>query len=278
MGKGANNVCSLKYDFISHRYKNAKISFHADNCKGQNKNCTNYWFDCWLITLGILLQLTQSFMIAGHTKNYNDRVFGCVKREYFRSDIFNIPDFVDCTKKCAEGSIPVVTEPESGVRFFHWHGFLFQFFKPIAQISKVHQWRPEVVVNEEGVERVVLKVKNDVDDVNFSDRVVMKTDITLDHIRHPERHGRLPLEAFELKREPISLKRANYLQKTIRPLVNFRNAKKSENFMPRNIEPSFDRNQPVASVFDEEVLEAAAKADAAAKGADDADNVVEIDA
>ena len=86
-GKTANEVGSMLYHVIQmhrqdYRFQNCRrLSLHADNCGGQNKNRSMVWFFALLVILGEFDNIELYFLAAGHTKNRCDAAFGFTKRK-----------------------------------------------------------------------------------------------------------------------------------------------------------------------------------------------------
>lgn len=57
------------------------LQLHAENCGGQNTNRFIVWFLIWRVTIQVETDIIIYFLIGGHTKNWCDGAFGCVKLE-----------------------------------------------------------------------------------------------------------------------------------------------------------------------------------------------------
>ena len=69
IGKGGNCIISLLHHFLAHHnLGETSLTFHADNCSGQNKNRFVMQYLAWRVMTGLNQRIEISFMMVGHTK------------------------------------------------------------------------------------------------------------------------------------------------------------------------------------------------------------------
>jgi hypothetical protein len=106
--KGGNNVASLIMKHIKEmRQKSVtgedkerdELNIVMDNCTGQNKNRMVLRLAPLLIEMEWYLNVNLIFLVAGHTKNAADRLFNLLKKEYRRSNIYNMEMLISALNK-----------------------------------------------------------------------------------------------------------------------------------------------------------------------------------
>lgn len=128
---GPDTVCSCLYHKIKDKAAVIKkLSFHADNCPGQNKHQTMMHFLMWLIATGQLDYVELEFMEKGHTKCQCDRCFGLGKKALRRHDFDSMQQIGDIINKSSKyNKVQHVVDPSSGQQIVTWYSWK-QFFKP----------------------------------------------------------------------------------------------------------------------------------------------------
>lgn len=117
-----------------------KLSLHADNCAGQNKNRFILMYLCWRVIVRLSESIFLHFMIAGHTKNVVDGAFGHVKRKLKIRDTRTPREMMSVIEDSSENSLCI---PSADVLWRQWKVFLEKFFKiPNGfSITKFHTFR-----------------------------------------------------------------------------------------------------------------------------------------
>ena len=84
--KGANAICTylwseiLSFKTSGHPAASArKLLIQVDNASGENKNKYVFGFLAWLVALGLFDEVEANFLIAGHTHDIIDSLFGELK-------------------------------------------------------------------------------------------------------------------------------------------------------------------------------------------------------
>jgi hypothetical protein len=99
--KGGNNVASLimkhiiDRDWHKERGGRGELNIIMDNCAGQNKNKMVLRLAPFLVELGWYQKVNMIFLVAGHTKNAADWLFNLLKKEYQKSNIYNMQQLVN---------------------------------------------------------------------------------------------------------------------------------------------------------------------------------------
>jgi hypothetical protein len=93
--KGGNNVASLIMKHIIDKgwnvpHRGEELNIIMDNCAGQNKNRMVLRIAPLLIELNWYYKVNMIFLVAGHTKNAADRLFNLLKKEYRKTNIYNM--------------------------------------------------------------------------------------------------------------------------------------------------------------------------------------------
>ena len=144
IGKGANCIISLLHHFLSHHnLGEINLTFHADNCSGQNKNRYVMQYMAWRVLAGLNKSIEISFLLVGHTKFAPDWCFGLLKRRFRRANVGCLQDIVDVTNSSAEVNHAQLVANEDGtviVPQYDWANFFAPFFKrnAFAGIKALH--------------------------------------------------------------------------------------------------------------------------------------------
>jgi hypothetical protein len=101
--KGGNNVASLILKHLidkgwtgnRHNKYAEELNIIMDNCAGQNKNRIVLRLAALLVELRWYGQVNLIFLVAGHTKNAADRLFNLLKKEYRKSNIYNMEQLME---------------------------------------------------------------------------------------------------------------------------------------------------------------------------------------
>ena len=95
--KGGNVVASLLYKFLKEKgwldqEKGARkqLTLVMDNCSGQNKNRMVLHFAVLLVELDFYIRVEVFFLVTGHTKNCNDRLFNLLKQVYRKQNMYTM--------------------------------------------------------------------------------------------------------------------------------------------------------------------------------------------
>ena len=108
---GANTVASLLHDFFSrHGHGESECVLHADNCGGQNKNCTIVAYLAWRVVVGLHRKISLSFMVAGHTRCLVDGCFGLLKQKFRQSDVYTLQQLSEVVNSSAMCNVSVVVD------------------------------------------------------------------------------------------------------------------------------------------------------------------------
>ena len=144
-GKGSSEVVSLLYRFLVKErnpvYASPHVTFHADNCVGQNKNRTVVHFFLWCMATRLLESIDMQFLVKGHTKFSPDGGFGMIKRQYCRANIFTIQQVAqavqDSTATTQRNTARIVEQDTFG----DWKTALRQYFLPFKGIADCAAFR-----------------------------------------------------------------------------------------------------------------------------------------
>ncbi|CAH1171175.1 unnamed protein product [Phaedon cochleariae] len=80
--RGANEICSCVYKFITEHRDRNDIIFYSDNCVGQNKN--KFIFGMYLYCVQHfedIHSISHKFLIVGHTQNEGDSMHATIEKE-----------------------------------------------------------------------------------------------------------------------------------------------------------------------------------------------------
>lgn len=207
-GKGANATVSMLDHFLSsHGVHETKLSLHADNCVGQNKNNVLMQYLLWRVMTGLNETITLSFMLVGHTKFAPDRFFGLIKRRYRHTPVYSINDMVKVVQSStvAGGNIVQLTKDVNGERqvtWRNWKSFLSNLFRNIPGVTAYHHFH----FDTHNPGEVVLK--------EFADSTE-----TVVNMCNPETEFELDPDSLPEEIQPagMDLKRRWYLYDEIRP-------------------------------------------------------------
>lgn len=145
MGKGSNTIVSmLHHFFVNHGLGEKIVHLHADNCGGQNKNCTMVQYLLWRVMTGQHDEITLSFMIPGHTKFSPDWCFGLLKKCYQRTKVGGLADLAQVVESSSTVNFAQLTGSEDGrviVTSYDWQSFFAQHFTKVVGIKKLHHLR-----------------------------------------------------------------------------------------------------------------------------------------
>jgi hypothetical protein len=115
VAKGANATLSMVHNTLIKRCRGEKrLKITCDNCSGQNKNNTSFFYYCWLTLNGTYDFVEVNFMIPGHTKFICDRYFGLLKTLYCKTRINTIDDVVRVVMHSTKGGINKAIRYQSG--------------------------------------------------------------------------------------------------------------------------------------------------------------------
>jgi hypothetical protein len=109
----------------------------ADNCSSQNKNYAMLYYLCLRIVLGLERHIVLHFLVAGHTKNACDELFGRLKKGVKASDIYVPQQIVEF---CSSAKDSVVYEGKA-IPFLDFTKFLERHFNhPSAFKITAYHW------------------------------------------------------------------------------------------------------------------------------------------
>ncbi|XP_061170719.1 uncharacterized protein LOC133180166 [Saccostrea echinata] len=158
---GPDSVISMiDWSFSQYGTGDRKITIHADNCSGQNKNQFVIGYLMWRIMTGQQDEITYMMQVPGHTRCIIDGGFALIKKLYRRSDC----DSIDQLERIVEQS----SVANSTVRYPAWQwrerkAFLSEYFKPLKGIRKYHHFcfqstEPGTVTVKESVSSEEMKI------------------------------------------------------------------------------------------------------------------------
>lgn len=136
IGKGAVSIITyLDAFFASKGVGEKRVSLHADNCTGQNKNRFLLFYLAWRTMVGLHTKISFSFMVPGHTKFRPDAYFGLFKIAYRKWKADWLKDAIACAKAATQGDklIPeyygkVLGLKENRFEYRAWDSFLDRYF------------------------------------------------------------------------------------------------------------------------------------------------------
>jgi len=196
-----------------------RLILHADNCSGQNKNNSVLRYLLWRIIMGFNDTIAYFFMVAGHTKNEVDGLFGCIKRNLYRQqEVITPAQLVEVTKHSITSSNITVTRGRD-MLWFDWASFLDQFFVRFYGIFSKHvlYFSREHPTGIMAVDDVGHMVSND----DYTE--LLKPGVSLEAVVNPAAHGLRPLSDFVLGHLPLNVDRHKQLTYDIHALIEGRN-------------------------------------------------------
>jgi len=144
-GKGSNEVSTMVIDYLDRNLIGTKhLHLWADNCGGQNKNCTVIQLMAYLVIFGtttghIFESIEYKFQIKGHTRNSVDRGFGQITNAYSRNEVWSPSEY----KKLIDNINSNICVNFENETFFDWSSFLTQLFVKPVGIQKYQMFRFE---------------------------------------------------------------------------------------------------------------------------------------
>ena len=134
-----------------HHYLESKTStgqhlfLHADNAVGQNKNNTVLHYLAWRVLSGQNPTVKLSFMLPGRTKFAPDRLFGLIKKLYWRTPVSTLADLEQVVQNSTTGSqnVPQCSfkNGERCVIWYNWSAHLSTAFRTFPGILQYHHFR-----------------------------------------------------------------------------------------------------------------------------------------
>ncbi|KAK7579882.1 hypothetical protein V9T40_000511 [Parthenolecanium corni] len=208
-GKGANAIISMIHFFLENfSLGEEHVHFHADNCRGQNKNNYVMFYFLWRVNRKLNKSITLSFMPVGHTKFHCNWAFGLVKQKYKRSEVSSMQDMchvvTESTPKTKLNK--AVDLSREDVPFYEWQQYFEGLkWKKIPAISK----QANFIFHSNRLNEIATQLHSgENEEITYHRIFDDKVDSSL---RFPERYSR---EKFGLSEE-----RQLYLYKHIRPYV-----------------------------------------------------------
>src|SRR6185437_4299514 len=107
-----------------------QLKLTCDNTVGQNKNNATLQLCQFLVMNGYYESVELNFMIAGHTKFKVDSNFGMIKKLFYRSDVYNLEQFMEVVRKSSPAGLNKVQGYESG------RGFKYLDFKVLSKFFR----------------------------------------------------------------------------------------------------------------------------------------------
>jgi hypothetical protein len=112
--KTPSHVASMLHDalacWVGTRAR--RLVIFSDNAPGQQKNYVFLAYLMWRVAMGLNERILLRFFEAGHSKNYCDSMFGCIKRKLVRSDVYSMTDLCRVVSESAEGNCYVLPTRE----------------------------------------------------------------------------------------------------------------------------------------------------------------------
>lgn len=221
VGKGANAVISMLHYYLSNNVADNLVLF-ANNCTGQNKNNALINYLLWRMTKKLNKSIQLNFLLTGHTKFSPDRNFGIIKCKFSKSIVDCHEDFLDVIEKSSPNNFNIAVpskDPRNNTRnvvWAQWDEFLAQYFKPIPNITKYHHFR----FNEDG--SVKAKFFSNSEEEEIRKATLLHANVS-------------PLKVVEP--DGLSLQRAWYLYKEVRPLCSKESSKDLLAPKPNDLQP-----------------------------------------
>ena len=129
---GPNAVISMLDHYLENYCQERVLAMHAENCVGQNKNCSVIADLAWRVLVDLSDELSLSFMRVGHTRCSIDEYFGLLKKS-FRSN--EVDSMVDCVKMI-DNSYSANEAPRFSWSWREWDAFLTRFFGPTEALLR----------------------------------------------------------------------------------------------------------------------------------------------
>ncbi|XP_053377451.1 uncharacterized protein LOC128547883 [Mercenaria mercenaria] len=144
---GPNAVISM-LDYVLDEYSQhePKISLHADNCPGQNKNRYLLGYLMWRILTGRQDSIEYLMQVPGHAKCLVDAGFGHLKKLYRRSNIETMDQLGDVVR-LSSATNQEVRYP--AWQWADWKSYLTPMFKSVHGIRKYQSF--SMTIDEPGV-------------------------------------------------------------------------------------------------------------------------------
>ena len=161
--RGPNAVVSMIHHFLSQEERSLHLSFHADNCVGQNKNRTVLAYMLWRCAVGLSNSIELSFMRVGHTRCAVDGYFGSLKKKFQSSDVDSLQDVEDVTNSSCGPNRAVMFSWQ----WLDWQSHLDTMFKPLKGIAKFQHFR----ITKDAPGKVAVRVGPDSEE---SEEVLLK--------------------------------------------------------------------------------------------------------
>lgn len=169
--KGGDSVTSMLHYYLNRRGLLVGGGGHlvlvCDNCGGQNKNRMVIRYCVWLLETKSFSKVSLLFLVAGHTKNPCDRSFNLLKKEYHRTNIFDVDDLVRVLD-----SHPLVSA-EYAPDFREWDKYLDQLYQRPKSIKKWHCFEliSDIEADGQSASRTTIRTRrsNDTDDAESYD-------------------------------------------------------------------------------------------------------------
>ena len=143
IGKGSNSIISkLHHFFHTFGLGEQRVTLHADNCSGQNKNNMMLQYLMWRCMVGLHKEI--AFLVVGHTKFAPDWCFGLLKRKFRREKVGCLADIARVVDTSATVNISQLCGTQTGevlVPTHDWKAYLSQFFKTLRNIKSYHHFR-----------------------------------------------------------------------------------------------------------------------------------------
>ena len=90
---GSNSIIiKLHHFFHNFGLGEQRVTLHADNCSGQNKNNMMLQYLMWRCMVGLHKEIEIAFLVVGHTKCAPDWCFGLLKRKFRREKVGCLAD------------------------------------------------------------------------------------------------------------------------------------------------------------------------------------------
>ena len=128
--KGTTDVTSLivktlrQLNLLQDEMVGGELNIIFDNCGGQNKNSTVLSLAAWLMALGYFKRVNFIFLIDGRTKNAADRLFNCLKLEYWTQNLFTFQDMLEALTRWEL----VTIHPASPLDFLDYDKLMNKFY------------------------------------------------------------------------------------------------------------------------------------------------------
>lgn len=228
--KGYNEVISMLYKFLQQRHSlfaSRNISFHADNCVGQNKNNALIHFFLWCIANGIVDHIELKFLLKGHTKFSPDAGFGLIKKHYRTTNIYTIDQVaeeIEHSTQNTKRNLAIILERKD---FGNWKQMLQHFFLPLKGITGFSVFTfdnkyplGEVRIRKHGehakvfVKQKLLRVRD-----NFIRHNLLKPKLDPDQVLNDKRFTQLPKQLSYLEPPPMPIRKQWDLYEKVRPYV-----------------------------------------------------------